>query len=151
METYGCIWNGHVACLCNAQERGILGCHPTSNQLHSFRLITNRPAKHGVMEVLKKSANVSKCCKQLGLPKRRVFLPQKPTQSPYKPISQMLEHIKSSIKEKAKKEEININIDIDSRKRKAEDAIDCRSCKTHVSTTNRHRDAIMAMPEGLDQ
>ncbi|KAF6808440.1 hypothetical protein CPLU01_15673 [Colletotrichum plurivorum] len=36
----------------------------------------------------------------------------------------------------------------DSRKRKAEDAIDCRSCKAHVSAHGRHRETTL--DEGLD-
>lgn len=72
------------------------------------------------------------------LTKTRVLLPTTPTQSPYKPISQILEHIRSSMKE-GEKEEIDVDIKIpstilrgvldNSPKGKAEDAIDYRSCK----------------------
>ncbi|RYP11599.1 hypothetical protein DL765_007699 [Monosporascus sp. GIB2] len=55
------------------------------------------------------------------------------------------------MKEGEKEEEVDVNIEIppkilkdvldDSRKRKAEDSIDCRNCKAHVSAHGRHRDA----------
>lgn len=59
-------------------------------------------------------------------------------------------HIKGNIGEGRKEEDVDVNIEIppqilkdvldDSRKRKAEDSIGCRNCKTHVSAHGRHHD-----------
>ena len=58
------------------------------------------------------------------------------------------------MKEGEKEEEVDVNIEIppkilkdvldDSRKRKAEDSIDCRNCKAHVSANGRYRDVAEA-------
>jgi hypothetical protein len=66
-------------------------------------------------------------------------------------LEEIFHHIKGNIKEGEKEEEVEINIEIpptilkdvldDSRKRKAEDAGDCRSCKAHVLAYGKYCDA----------
>ncbi|KAK2022207.1 hypothetical protein LX32DRAFT_508560, partial [Colletotrichum zoysiae] len=65
-------------------------------------------------------------------------------------MEEIIHHIKGNMKEGENEEEVDINIEIpskilgdvlnDSRKRKAEDSVDCRSCKVHASSHGRLRD-----------
>ncbi|KAH6623189.1 hypothetical protein F5144DRAFT_623218 [Chaetomium tenue] len=66
-------------------------------------------------------------------------------------LEDIFHHIKGNMEEGEKEEDVDVNIEIppqilkdvldDSRKRKAEDSIGCRNCKTRVSAHGRHHDA----------
>ncbi|KAF6783012.1 hypothetical protein CSOJ01_15944 [Colletotrichum sojae] len=65
-------------------------------------------------------------------------------------LEDIFNHIKGSMKEGEKEDDVDVNIEIpsrilgdilsNSRKRKAEDSIDCRGCRAHASSQGRLRD-----------
>ncbi|KAK4236845.1 hypothetical protein C8A03DRAFT_16546 [Achaetomium macrosporum] len=74
-------------------------------------------------------------------------------------LEDLVRHIKGNMKEGEKEEDVDVNIEIpprilkdvldNNRKRKPEDSIGCRNCKTHVSAHSGHHDAAGASLEDV--